>query len=203
MTIEFDILKSNYVKQLNTSKFRYGKVGMIVIPILAIILTDIFLPNINLIVIGIIYLGLSYLLSKILQKSDEEIVQEISTQVIGTIRLEEDEIKIVLNENENQLNAGEISEININSYFGEVTGYGKYQELHYGTDTTIKLGGNNTTKILYVFIRNKEQRLKFKSISNCCLRTNSNYKEYTRNERTYNGNKLNYKEIQELKKDYQ
>ena len=50
MKIEFDILNSNYGKQLNTSKFRYGKVGMIVIPILAIILTDIYAANINLII---------------------------------------------------------------------------------------------------------------------------------------------------------
>ena len=200
MKIEFDILKSNYGKKLNTSKFKYGKVAMIVIPILAVLLTDIYTLNINLMIVGIIYLGLSYLLSKLLQKSNEEIIQEFNTQIIGKIKLEDDKIEILLNENESQPNARNINEIKINSYFGEVTGYGRYQELHYGTDTTIKLKVNEKIKILNVFIRDEEDRAKFKSISTWCLKMNKNYKEYTKNERTYNGKKLNFEEIQELKK---
>ena len=38
MKIEFDLLKSDYGNLLNTSKFRYGKVAMIVISIITLIL---------------------------------------------------------------------------------------------------------------------------------------------------------------------
>lgn len=201
MKIEFDLLKSNYGNKLNTSKFKYGKIVMIVLPIFAIILVDMFKLDISLIFVGVIYLGLSYLLSKLLQKSDEKLIQEITNQIIGTIKLEEDKIEITLIESERQPSSRDIIEININSYFGEVTGYGRHQELHYGTDTTIKLNVNEKSELLYVFIRHKEDRDKFKLISTWCLKANSQYKEYTKSERTYNGKKLSYMEIQELKKN--
>jgi len=203
MKIELDILRSNYGKILNTSKFKFGKILIFGIPILAIIIIDVYNLNINLIIFGLVYLGLSFFLSSLLQKSNKQILEEITTQKIGTIKLIDDKIEVLFYDEVNfpkVNNIHQISEININSYFGEITGFGRTRELHYGTDTSIKFELNEKVKKYYVFIRDKEDMIKLKCISSYCLKLNTNYKEYTKSERTYNGKKLNYIEIQKLKK---
>lgn len=203
MQAEFDILKSDFGKKINSSKVKYGKVALIGIPILAIILTDVYFSNFNLIFIAVIYFGISFLLSKFLQKSNNQIIEEILEQKIGQLELNDGTIKLSINDKNNQshkIGFSSINEMDIKTYFGEVTGYGRYQELHYGTDTTININRDSITEKFYVFIRNKEEREIISLISNLCILKNLEYKEYTNGERTYNGKKLNYQEIQNLKK---
>jgi len=203
MNIEFDIIRSNYGKILNTSKFKYGQIGIYGVPILTIVLVHIFFPNVNSIVVGIGFLAVILLMRKLLEKTENQIIEEILSQSIGILKLENDEIELLPNADNNHLNPIEnltVSEININSYFGEQTGYGGRKELHYGTDNKIILSINNESKTYYVFIHDESEIEKLQALSYWCLRRNVEHKEYTKGERTYIGEKLKFKEIQELKR---
>ncbi|MEL6717138.1 MAG: hypothetical protein AAFP82_00315 [Bacteroidota bacterium] len=84
-------------------------------------------------------------------------------------------------------------------YHEEVIGYSRNPNIYYGTDNTVTIIDNKEEQIFYLFLGNKHNRKRFYQLIEWADDKKLNYKEYTRNERTYLGEKLKFKEIQDFK----
>ncbi|MBK8623768.1 MAG: hypothetical protein IPN79_18920 [Saprospiraceae bacterium] len=85
-------------------------------------------------------------------------------------------------------------------YNTEIEGWGRNPNIYFGTKNRILIKGSNFERSFFIYLEGTVGKNKFFKLSEILINSGIKVEEYTRGERTYLSKKLNYTEIQELKK---
>lgn len=80
--------------------------------------------------------------------------------------------------------------------------YGKYATVHYGTGNVLVIDYGDSRQHYFLFLKGKAGKQKFFQLMELLAKNRIVVQEYTWEHRTYLGNKLSYREIQEFKARY-
>lgn len=198
---KLNILDKSYEGIIVESKFKFAKLLFAISILSSFLMINFLIPQLGNLKSMLIIIPIGLVLSYFLWKSDKTILQEISENIIGDITFENDVIEINCNGQKLLINKEFEKKLKIymNSYFGQVIGFGNMRDKKYGTNNKIEIETEISTVVYYVFSKNINELEILQKISSWCLDNKLNIKEYTSDERTYHGKKLKFSEIQELK----
>ena len=201
MNLEFDILKKPLEAELtheDRTKPRFLFFGIIIVVIFLLPISN--NDNFFFLKIFVSIILLIILLKKNTNRRSElDIIKE---NLVDKLIVQAEPFKIVNSLGENII--GNDFEGNIiikyEGYFKEIEGNTRNPNVYYGTQNQIIINNSGSKKRYFIYIKGSEGRRNFFKLVELLFSNNIEFKEFSRGERTYFGKKLNYKEIQKLKK---
>ncbi|MEN0045804.1 MAG: hypothetical protein AAF806_01960 [Bacteroidota bacterium] len=197
--LKFDVLRKCIEAELSYEDRTKPRFLLLLWAVIAIFIVPI--PNEGvlllikpLLTIGVIVLSIRTNLNK---KSDLDLIQET---IFGELVVDKQNLLIHFSDEIliDKSFTGTVV-MNYEGYYKEVIGGRKHPNIHYGTKNQIVIDLGAKKKSFYIFLKGKNGRKCFYELANFLFDKGIDVKEYTRGERTYFGEKLKYREIQQLK----
>lgn len=131
------------------------------------------------------------------KRDDMEIIEEYKT---GNLLFCDNKIKLALGNKPLEIRPKSKVKLTFQyfSYYKEIESLDRNSTVHYGTNNFIEING----KKYFIFLNGTVDRKRFYALSKWAIENKLSIKEFTKGERTYMGEHLNYKQIQEFKKRY-